>query len=91
MASFVSRTVATLREKLAGQRVICGLSGGVDSSVTAVLLHEAIGDNLSCILVDNGLLRKGEARKVVEVFEEYYGIDLHLVDGAEHFLTFWKA
>ena len=87
MASFVSRTVATLREKLGGQRVICGLSGGVDSSVTAVLLHEAIGDNLSCILVDNGLLRKGEARKVVEVFQEYYGIDLHLVDGAKHFLS----
>ncbi len=91
MASFVSKTVATLREKLAGQRVICGLSGGVDSSVTAVLLHEAIHDNLSCILVDNGLLRKGEARKVVAVFQEYYGIDLHLVDGADHFLSLLKG
>ncbi|MCG6881548.1 MAG: glutamine-hydrolyzing GMP synthase [Deltaproteobacteria bacterium] len=86
MASFVSRTVETLREKLGDERVICGLSGGVDSSVTAVLLHEAIGDNLSCILVDNGLLRKDEARKVVAVFQEYYGIDLHLVDASKHFL-----
>ena len=86
MASFVSRTVETLREKLGDNRVICGLSGGVDSSVTAVLLHEAVGDNLSCILVDNGLLRKDEARKVVEVFQEYYGIDLHLVDASKHFL-----
>ena len=86
MASFVRRTVAALREQLGNERVICGLSGGVDSSVTAVLLHEAIGDNLSCILVDNGLLRKDEARKVVAVFEEYYGIDLHLVDASEHFL-----
>ena len=86
MASFVRRTVESLREELGNERVICGLSGGVDSSVTAVLLHEAIGDNLSCILVDNGLLRKGEARKVVEVFQEYYGIDLHLVDASELFL-----
>jgi len=86
MASFVRRTVETLREQLGNERVICGLSGGVDSSVTAVLLHEAIGDKLSCILVDNGLLRKDEARKVVEVFEEYYGIDLHLVDASKHFL-----
>ena len=87
MASFVRRTVASLREQLGNERVICGLSGGVDSSVTAVLLHEAIGENLSCILVDNGLLRKGEARKVVEVFQGYYGIDLHLVDGSKHFLN----
>jgi GMP synthase (glutamine-hydrolysing) len=86
MASFVHRTVDAMRAQLGNERVICGLSGGVDSSVTAVLLHEAIGDNLSCILVDNGLLRKGEARKVVEVFQEYYGIDLHLVDASKHFL-----
>lgn len=91
MASFVSRTVASLREKLGDERVICGLSGGVDSSVTAVLLHEAIGDHLSCILVDNGLLRKDEARKVVKVFQEYYGIDLHLVDASKHFLDCLKG
>ena len=91
MASFVGRTVETMREQLGNERVICGLSGGVDSSVTAVLLHEAIHDNLSCILVDNGLLRKGEARKVVEVFQEYYGIDLHLVDASKHFLDCLKG
>lgn len=91
MASFARRTVEALRVQLGNERVICGLSGGVDSSVTAVLLHEAVHDNLSCILVDNGLLRKGEARKVVEVFQEYYGIDLHLVDASKHFLDRLKG
>ncbi len=91
MASFVKRTVETLRLQLDNERVICGLSGGVDSSVTAVLLHEAIHDNLSCILVDNGLLRKDEAKKVVSVFQEYYGIDLHLVDASAHFLKCLKG
>ncbi len=91
MASFVKRTVENLRKELGDERVICGLSGGVDSSVTAVLLNEAIGNHLSCILVDNGLLRKDEARKVVEIFQEYYGIDLHLVDASDHFLDCLKG
>jgi len=87
MASFVRKTVKALKEDIGEERVICGLSGGVDSSVTAVLLHEAIGEKLSCILVDNGLLRRDEAREVMEVFQGYYGMDLHLVDASEHFLN----
>ncbi len=86
MSSFISRTVQSMKEKIGNERVICGLSGGVDSSVTAVLLHEAIGDQLSCILVDNGLLRKGEAEEVMKIFRGHYGIDLHLVDASKDFL-----
>ncbi|MBW1779944.1 MAG: glutamine-hydrolyzing GMP synthase [Deltaproteobacteria bacterium] len=86
MASFVQGTVKTLRRDIGDERVICGLSGGVDSSVTAVLLHKAIGNNLSCILVDNGLLRKGEAQEVMELFQQHYGMNLHLVDASNHFL-----
>ncbi len=87
MASFVRNTVAELRARIGQERVICGLSGGVDSSVTAVLLHEAIGENLSCIFVDNGLLRRGERQQVAELFQEYYPTDFHLVDAVDHFLS----
>jgi len=80
-----------MKERVGNQRVICGLSGGVDSSVTAVLLHEAIGNRLSCILVDNGLLRKDEAREVMEIFQGHYGMDLHLVDASEYFLKCLKG
>jgi GMP synthase (glutamine-hydrolysing) len=86
MASFIQRTIKSMKERIGDERVICGLSGGVDSSVTAVLLHEAIGSRLSCILVDNGLLRKDEAQEVMELFQGHYGIDLHLIDASEHFL-----
>lgn len=90
MTSFVRRTIQNLRETVGDGRVICGLSGGVDSSVTAVLLHRAIGNRLSCILVDNGLLRKGEAAEVMEIFHGYMGMDLHLVDASQHFLDHLK-
>lgn len=91
MSSFVERTVQDLRERVGHDRVICGLSGGVDSSVTAVLLHKAIGDRLSCIFVDNGLLRKGESEEVMELFQEHYHMDIHLVDASEHFLNDLKG
>ncbi|MGB2987399.1 MAG: glutamine-hydrolyzing GMP synthase [Phycisphaerae bacterium] len=68
-------------------RVICGLSGGVDSSVTAALIHEAIGDRLSCIFVDNGLMRNGEVDLVEAAFRQHFKVDLHVVDDAERFLS----
>lgn len=86
MSSFIKKTINSLRKKIGDERVICGLSGGVDSSVTAVLLHKAIGDKLSCILVDNGLMRNNEVEEVMEVFQRHYGIDLHMVDASENFL-----
>jgi GMP synthase (glutamine-hydrolysing) len=86
MSSFIHRTIKSMKEKLGDERVICGLSGGVDSSVTAVLLHKAIGNNLTCILVDNGLMRKGEVQEVIELFQGRYGIDLHVIDASVNFL-----
>ncbi len=86
MQSFVAATTQNLREKVGPEKVICALSGGVDSSVTAVLLHRAIGDQLTCIFVNNGLLRKGEAEKVVQLFREHYHLNLVYVDASASFL-----
>jgi GMP synthase (glutamine-hydrolysing) len=91
MASFVKSTIKEMKETIGEERVICGLSGGVDSSVTAVLLHHAIGNQLSCILVNNGLLRRGESEEVMELFREHYHIDIHLVDATDHFLGHLKG
>ena len=78
--------ISTIREQVGDARVICGLSGGVDSSVVAALLYKAIGPQLSCILVDNGLLRKNEADIVVEQFTDHFKTDLHVVEGKDKFL-----
>ncbi len=83
MGSFVEEQVRELRAKLGEDHVICGLSGGVDSSVVAALLHRAIGDRLHCVFVDNGLLRKGEREAVEAEFQE---LDLHVVDARALFL-----
>jgi GMP synthase (glutamine-hydrolysing) len=87
MASFVDESIARIRERVGAQgRVICGLSGGVDSSVAAALLHRAIGDRLTCIFVDNGLLRRGEREQVAAIFRDHFKVDLRVVDAEQRFL-----
>jgi len=86
MASFITHAIHTIRASVEDKKVICGLSGGVDSSVAAVLTHEAIGDQLACIFVDNGLLRQGEADQVREVFERHFHIKLIYCQAGERFL-----
>lgn len=86
MAAFREEQVRKIREQVGSGRVICGLSGGVDSSVAAVLIHEAIGDQLTCVFVDTGLLRAGEADQVVSLFRNHYNIPLVHVDAGDEFL-----
>ncbi len=86
MAAFRQQAVDAIRKQVGTSRVICGLSGGVDSSVAAVLIHEAIGEQLTCIFVDHGLLRLDEAAQVVEVFRHHYNIPLVHRDASDLFL-----
>ncbi len=87
MAAYRSDAVARIRKRVGDSRVICGLSGGVDSSVAAVLIHEAIGDQLTCVFVDHGLLRQGEADAVVSLFRGHYNIPLIHRDASDLFLS----
>jgi GMP synthase (glutamine-hydrolysing) len=86
MASFRDAKIAEIREQVGKGKVICGLSGGVDSAVAAVLIHEAIGDQLTCVFVDHGLMRANEAEQVVSLFRGSYNIPLVHVDASEDFL-----
>ena len=87
MAAFREEEIARIRAQVGGSRVICGLSGGVNSAVAAVLIHEAIGERLTCVLVDHGLMREGEADAVVRLFRGHYNIPLAHLDASETFLS----
>ncbi|MAF52844.1 MAG: glutamine-hydrolyzing GMP synthase [Chloroflexi bacterium] len=89
--NFVAETVESIRDQVGDGRVICGLSGGVDSAVAAALIHKAIGDQLTCIFVNNGLLRHQEAEQVRDTFERHLSIKLDYVDATEHFLGALKG
>lgn len=87
MGSYIDLAVQNIREQVGPHKVICALSGGVDSSVAAVLVHRAIGDQLTCVFVDHGFLRLGEAEQVVETFRNQFHMNLIHVDASEHFLS----
>lgn len=91
MGSYIDIVVAQIREKVGNHKVICALSGGVDSSVAAVLVHKAIGDQLTCVFVDHGFLRLGEAEQVVETFKHKFHMNLIHVDASEHFMSLLKG
>ena len=86
MANFIEESVAAIKRKVGFDQVICGLSGGVDSSVVAALIHRAIGDQLTCVFVDNGLLRRGEVDQVKRLFGDALHVDLRVIDATEQFL-----
>jgi GMP synthase (glutamine-hydrolysing) len=91
LEDFIAQEIKALKNKVGKDNVICGLSGGVDSSAAAVLVNKAIGRKLKCIFVNNGVLRKGEVKKVINVFRNHFKIDLHYVDASMFFLDKLKS
>ena len=90
-ANFVSTAIDNIRQQVGSNRVICALSGGVDSSVTASIIHKAIGDQLTCIFVNNGLLRLDEEIRVIETFQRTLKMNLQYVDASDRFLAKLKG
>ncbi|MEM3386733.1 MAG: glutamine-hydrolyzing GMP synthase [Nitrososphaerales archaeon] len=91
MPSFIERSIEEIRAKVGSERVLCALSGGIDSSTTAALIHKAVGDQLTCIFVDHGLLRKGEADEVIRTFRDTLGIRLITINASKRFLDRLKG
>ncbi|NLJ41084.1 MAG: glutamine-hydrolyzing GMP synthase [Clostridiales bacterium] len=91
MSDFIKISIKDIREKIGDKKAICGLSGGVDSSVAAVLVHQAIGDQLTCILVDHGLMRKNEADEAIKVYKEQFKLNVIKIDAEERFLNRLKG
>jgi len=89
--SFIAHQVEAIRQRVGDGKVLCALSGGVDSSVAAVLVHQAVGDQLTCVFVDHGLMRKGEPEQVVRTFRDHFHINLVHVDASERFLSKLKG
>ena len=91
MGNYIDIAVENIREKVGDHNVICALSGGVDSSVAAVLVHKAIGDQLTCVFVDHGFLRLGEAEQVVDTFTNKFNMKLVHIDASKHFMSLLDA
>lgn len=91
MENFIEIEIEKIRQRVGDRRVLCAMSGGVDSSVVAVLLHKAIGDQLTCIFVDHGLLRKGEGDMVMEQFGEGFNMNIIRVNAKDRFMNKLKG